>query len=96
MKKYAKSSRRFLNTPKSGCMGASNWDVSIHSHWDEERYPDRYIMEANISINREANHHYVERKADLLPVYRLRDELLKFIEACEQGIDDVRNQKDST
>ena len=96
MKKYTKKSRRFLNTPNSGCMGAMQWDVVVCAHWDKKKYPDRLILEGNININREAQGHYVNRKADMLPIYRMRDELNAFIEACEQGIEDVRNQKDST
>ena len=88
---YDKQNRRFLNTPKSRCMGAVSWHVTIAPHWDKENHRDKLCLDAEININKEATSQWVERKASMLPVYRMRDELNKFIEACEQGLEDVRN-----
>lgn len=95
MKKWEKYNRKFLNVPKSNCLGAVSWNVGItdnkiwcaktHKHLDKREW----TWGGTIIINREASDLYVSRKAHMRALYNMRTELNTFIEACEQAIKDV-------
>jgi len=86
--KYRKRGRRFLNVPESGCLGAVSWSVEVNPPWEDSK-TKKDCMWADLHVNDDAKGHYIERKAHMLPVYRMRDELNKFIEACEQALKDI-------
>jgi hypothetical protein len=70
-------------------LGAVAWDVEVRPSWTNK---DEHGMTAEITLNEEAHSHYVHRKANMLPIYRMRDELNKFIETCEQAFKDVEEE----
>ncbi len=105
MKKWIKQNRRFLNTPKSGCLGAVSWEVSCYqekdhalisaaradnmSQEDIKKLPKKWAMDGSMEINRDAQTHYINRKANMRPVYAMQKELNDFVAECEAAIKDV-------
>jgi hypothetical protein len=97
VKKWTKYNRRFLNFPKSNCLGAVSWEVSCYASrgFDYELdkpkdEPKKYRWSGSLSINKEAMDHFCTRKGELHAVYAMRTELNKFIAAAEQAIDNKR------
>lgn len=87
--KYTKRGRKFLNTPNSECLGAVCWHVSVGPHWSPKK-KGKTAFDAEIAINREGRSHYLCSEKNMYPIYNMRDELNKFIEACEQALKDVK------
>jgi len=87
MKKIQKNSRRFLNTPSSGCLGAVSWSVGVTPHWNKKKHPNEMTFDAEINVNGDAKGHYVERRAGLRPVKILYAEIGKFIQEAEAALD---------
>lgn len=103
-KQWSVRNRRFLNVPKSECMGAVSWAVHFRHErdydlvTDKEKGPKKPTWNGCININKEARDQWVSRKAHMRSVYAMRTELNKFITACEKAIKEVKDAKtkDST
>ena len=101
MKKWTQQVRRFLNSPKSGCLGAVSWQVACYPERKWNRKDKKWgaikgwTMNGDITINDDAQTHYVERKAHLRPLYAMQKELNDFIYNCETALKDAeeRNAK---
>ncbi len=105
MKKWSKRSRVFLNHPSTGCLGAVKWDVNVHQQRDwsaltileEEtisrkavkKLPKTWGFNAEMEINRDAQTHFVSRKADLRALKTMQRELNEFIRLTEKALKDV-------
>ncbi len=104
VKAWTKRNITFLQPPSHGCFGAVAWRVAYIPpkdvpKKDQEFYEDDELtvskrqakarMDAECSINDEAQNHYVHRKADLRALQNMRRELNKFEETCEKAMQQV-------
>lgn len=87
--KKRKSRRKFLGP--ADCVGAIGWWVGVREHWDYINHPNKMMLEGEIRITDDAQTHWVSRKADVKPLYRMRDELDAFITELEQAFKDVED-----
>lgn len=98
MKDRCVYNREFLNTAKSGCMGAVAWHVALKQQQSYEYFADggyvekgdkKWEVNACIDINRDAQSHYVSRRAHLRPLYKMHRQLTDFINACETALSEA-------
>lgn len=103
MKKWTERNRVFLNSPASGCFAGVAWSVELAQtpdwsgasakltdslDFDPKKLPKKWSVDAHIEINREAQEHYVNRKAHLRAVKHMQRELNEFIRLCEKALKD--------
>lgn len=95
MKKWRKTGRKFLN-PSKECTAAVMYVVEVSPHWNKKK--DEFRMNGDLTMTRDATNHYVQRKADLRPLYNMQKELAVFIELCEIALKEVEeyNAKSKT
>lgn len=85
------SSKTFLQPPQNGCMAAVGWEVQVE-YWnnrdDDKKKDGTYTanVHAEMNLTDEAKGHYVQRKADLRPIRKMRKELDAFEDACVKAI----------
>ena len=86
MKKWTKRNKQFVGAPT--CLGAVQWDVTVDKGYcmDKMDDTDKYEVDANFQINEEARSHWVHRKADLRPMYKIQKNLNDFITTCEKAL----------
>ncbi len=77
--KYNKESRVFLNARDKSCMAAVYWNVSVIV------YDKKGEVDANFGVNKEGQHVYLSRRADLRPLQILQRELNKFNDAYDEA-----------
>ena len=82
--------RRFLNPQVSACLGAVMWHVELQEDWKDA---SKHKLWAEISVNSDCTSHYVERKGNMTPIIRLRDELNKFIDECNKALAILEKEK---
>lgn len=75
--------RKFVGN--GNCMGAVSWEVSYGEGWNHKKR-DRWCFDAEFNVSDSAQGHYVSRKADLRPLYRMQKELNDFIEELESAV----------
>jgi hypothetical protein len=104
MKKWTKRNRVFLNSPASGCFAGVAWQVALERQidwrcvtdqvvaaddYDPKKQPHKWVLDAHIEINKEAQDHYVSRKANLRAVKIMQRELNTFVALCEKALKDA-------
>lgn len=89
MKKWTRRSKKFIGP--ADCLAAVQWDVTVSkdSYLKAIEDKDGLTLEANFCVNEEARSHWVSRKADLRPLYKVQKELNAFLKAAEEGLKKV-------
>ena len=90
-KGWIESNKEFLQPPKNPCMAAVGWEVGLEFYADRDdkgKKNGKYnaSVQAELSITDEAKNHYVNRKADLRPLRKMRKELDDFEDACIKAL----------
>lgn len=86
------SNKVFLQPPQNGCMAAVGWEVTLEYWNDCEKISGtktgvyKANVHAELNLTDEAKGHYVNRKADLRPLRKMRKELDAFEDACVKAI----------
>lgn len=96
-KGYTKRNITFLNTPKSGCMAAVSWSVQFYPREPYKRGPlkgtyHKSEVEASITLNDEAQHHYISNRGDLKALHVMRRELDAFEDATLTALQDKETE----
>jgi hypothetical protein len=68
-------------------MGAVAWTVSVRPVYGKNKH--MMCMDGELSINDEAGNHYVDCRKDMVPLYKMQNELNRFIAECEEGFADL-------
>ena len=102
MKTRTRKHRVWLNSSKNNCMAALNWYVTVGWDWRKGN-DDRLNLDAEFSVNDEGQTHWVTRRAELRPLYKVQKELNAFLTECEAQLTlieehnkDVRSKKANT
>jgi hypothetical protein len=95
MKKRVVKKRTWLNPTSTSCAAACFWNVQVDKAWNTNEFPNEYRVSGEFSVNDEGKSHYIDRKADMRPLYKLQEELRRFIDECELAILQVKEHNDS-